>query len=111
MKVFSAAQVRRYQRAAEAHAVARFPEKCRELGDAEVKRRAELMVRKTGEYGIQAESDGFTYLEFMFVLSPDFDESVPWAREIFTHPRMSGPQKMELLYKRYRYELTQSPRE
>jgi hypothetical protein len=108
MRVFSEAQVLRFQKAVEAHAWAQFPEQSRELGEAGVRGRVETVMRKIRQYGIRAESDALTYLEFMFVLSPDFDDRVEWAREIFQHPRMPGPRKMEMLHKRYRYELSQS---
>jgi hypothetical protein len=108
MRAFSEAQVLRFHKTAEAHARARFPERCGELGDVEVRRWVETMMRKVREYGIRAEHDALTYLEFMFILSPDFDQGIEWARAIFQHPRMPGPRKMEMVFKRYRYESAQS---
>jgi len=105
MRELSRVMAGQFQKRAEEHAWARFPEPCAQLGEVEVRNRVASMMRKAAGFGLEAESDYLSYLEFMFVLSPDFDERLAWAGEVLRHPHMPGPQKMGILFKRYQYEL------
>lgn len=108
LRALAEAQIARFRNDAESRAWARFPDQCAALGAAGVTRRVDLLMTRLAEYGIAAEADGLAYFDLMFLLSPDFDESLDWARDIVRHPRMPGARKVEMLWKRFEYERRQA---
>ena len=50
------------------------------------------------DYGIKTEHDVQRFIELMFLLAPDFDDTYDWAREILNNDGFDARQKVDLLF-------------
>ena len=64
------------------HARKCFPEQCAKLTADELRRTARSALSRAGAYGMTSMRDALQFLDLMLVLGADFDERLPWAREI-----------------------------
>ncbi len=82
----------------------KFPEQIEEMFPAEERENQTRFLVKRGiekanSYGIEAEADVTRFIDFMFLLSPNFDEAsdTEWAREILDEQETSGHLKIQLI--------------
>jgi hypothetical protein len=91
--------IARFEAGAREHLARFFPDACRELGDAGVSAAVRTGIERAARHGIVAERDVCKFLDIMFVFGFDFDEALPWAREILGDPRSRDPfERMRLLH-------------
>jgi len=97
MAALEEAARQRFQKQMRSRLSKAFPDRARELGEAEF---AAAVARGIGEaldYGITAERDieGFLHLYFQADLDPG--SRWPWAEETLARPELSGSAKVEFM--------------
>jgi hypothetical protein len=80
----------------------RFPARCREMGEASLRRLIQAGIRKAGGYGIEAQDDVARVIEVMFEFGENFDEraDLAWPCQSLRDPSLTGDVKTGLLVAR-----------
>lgn len=84
----------------------RFPDQTQGWSDEELYDYVRFHTDRARSYGLKRESDLRRYLDFTFVLSPDFDrsEETAWAKVILNARKLDGTEKMSRLNDYYIFE-------
>ena len=85
-----------FERRAAAHVKAKFPGKCKELGDDAVFESVRTAMQKRAEHGFETEECILLYLELMYRRGFDFDFE-PEAREMLTNQALGIRTRLVLL--------------
>ncbi len=96
LDAFSRYMRRQFETRMADHLRSRFPEATYQLDDGTLDRHIASGVARAESYGIEFEADLQRFLEYMMVLSWDFDTAPrsAWAGEILRRPELRGPEKM-----------------
>jgi hypothetical protein len=84
-----------------------LPERCEQLGEAEVRRRVRRAIRQAGSHGIAAAYDICRYVDLTFFLGEEFDAdgSCPWATGVLQDGSLTPAEKLDRLYEAARKQL------
>ena len=87
---------------ATAHLQAQFPEYFRSLGKERVAKSIAIAMEKRRQYGFDSEETVLLYLDAMYLLSFDFDDSSawPWAKETMSDADLSARTRLLLVNER-----------
>ena len=82
-----------------AHLIKVWPERCKEIGESEVRASIEKGIGRAANYKITSEMDVVGFIDLMYVHGWDFDRDIrlPWASDILTDPDLHPSRKMERL--------------
>lgn len=74
-----------------------YPAKMTTLGEAAARQQITTGITKAKSYHILLEEDVARYIQFMFAMAPDFDDSkqTPWARPILSDHRLLATAKLD----------------
>jgi hypothetical protein len=85
-----------------------FPEKLAadRISDSELERHIDHNLARAALYAIEDDADLASYLDYMVVLGPRFDEdpALPWARRVLERDDLTGSVKMWLLNEHMLFE-------
>jgi hypothetical protein len=81
----------------------RFPGRCGEMSEQQMLDAVRRGINDAAGYGVTAEPDVQRYLEYMLLLSPDFDVSpeTAWAGGTLRDSSLSGTAKMNRIDRYY----------
>jgi hypothetical protein len=96
LEALSRAREEAFERRAAAHVKAKFPEKCKELGDEAVRESVRTALQKRAEHGFETEECILLYLELMYRRGFDFDFE-PAARELLGDQSLGIRSRLVLL--------------
>lgn len=96
MKAFSILLKDRFENRMTDHLRSRFPARFADFGDEAIRKFVRGGISKARQYELTGESEVCRYLEFMVVLSPDFDNhpGTAWAGHILRDKRLDGTAKI-----------------
>jgi hypothetical protein len=99
-EVFAAMSVDEFQRKVRIHLQACFPERCRQLGEAEMSNAVLRGMDRARALGLVSERDVCKYLSLVFACGEGFDgeAGVPGARAILAPKSISPEDRLEQLY-------------
>jgi hypothetical protein len=102
LRAFEAALEQDFRRRAATHLRQQFPEHCRDLGEDRVAKSVAIAMEKRREYGLETEESVLLYLDTMYLLSFDFDDSSawPWAKETLRDADLSARTRVLLVNER-----------
>lgn len=97
MEIFGDNMRRQFERRMTHHLRARFPKETMTLDERSLQDVVVSGIRQAEGYGIDFEEDVRRYLEYMMVLSPDFDADphTAWAGAILRRDDIDGALKMD----------------
>ena len=89
----------RFEREALGHVKACFPEQCVELGEENAFHYVQQGLRRAKDYGFESQYDLLRFLNVMFTLGADFDQSElhAWMRPILMGRDMAPSTRMDSL--------------
>ena len=77
-----------------------FPNECAQVGPQKFSELIDYGIARAHGHGFKAEPDLCRYLDIMIVFGPNFDQDLPWAREILEDARIKlAGMRMDLLHK------------
>ena len=81
------------------HLSSRFPEKCRELGDSEIREWIREGMRRCRAYELKSEAHVAGFVELMFLVSPEFDyhPESPWIRTTLEDKNIPPRKKLDIV--------------
>lgn len=82
----------------------RFPEQFCDKPETDLIDFADEVRRRAGQYGITAELDLATALDFTVMYGPDF-YAADWARDVFAVTDWNGAHKLEVVRERVRRQV------
>lgn len=68
---------------------------CSALGDDQVRLLIRDGIERARSHGLTSERGVCTYIDLSVAFGRDFDEAVPWAKEIFAREDIHTPQELE----------------
>lgn len=97
MQAFSAQQQERFTDEMIAYLKKFYPGKLGTLGEPAAREQIARGIAKAKSYYILLEEDVARYIQFMFAIAPDFDDSkqTPWARPILADQRLPARAKLD----------------
>lgn len=100
MKVLEDHVLRTFQDRVFAHLMKTWPERCKELGEAEVRASIQKGIDRAAAFGITSQSGVAGYIDLMYVHGWDFhqDPAIPWAASILQNRELQPRTKMAQLY-------------
>ncbi len=89
----------RFERESLGHVKACFPEQCAELGEENAFHYVQQGLRRAKDYGFESQYDLLRFLNVMFTLGADFDQSElhSWMRPILMGRDMAPSTRMDFL--------------
>ena len=76
-----------------------FPQHLERAGDERAARFVRACMARAGEYGLVSEQQVGLFLNLAVAFGTDFDQRLPWARELLAGPGYGDPAtRLELLY-------------
>lgn len=74
-----------------------YPEKIAKMGEAAARQQIAAGITKAKSYHILLEEDVARYIQFMFAMAPDFDDSkqTPWAQPILSDRHLPAKAKLD----------------
>ena len=81
------------------HLSSRFPEKCRKLGDSEIREWIRKGMRRCRAYELKSEAHVAGFVELMFLVSPEFDSDPesPWIRTTLEDNNIPPRKKLDIV--------------
>ena len=107
MDAFSRQALRDFENRMMDHLRKRFPRQSDQLGDASLRTMIQNGIVMAGRYAVTDQYDVRRYLEYMIVLSRDFDTDpgTSWAAAILHNHRLDGTAKMNLVDDTFLYSI------
>jgi hypothetical protein len=93
-----------FERRAAGHLRVKYPDPCRELGEAAVRQSVRTAMAKRKEHRFETEECVLLYLDLMYLLGFDCDSDpdLPWVREMLADEALGARTRLVLLEERAR---------